>query len=807
MSGQLGDIPPQAMASPKKQPAPAPAPAPAPSSTPSSAVIDSKPVVEAATPPAPKTEVVSTSIPSPDSTGSFSVSIQPPVSTSQERPQSPASGLVTHAPSEPSIEQIAEDHTYSSDADQQKLKPPVTEIPTVQQLQSTSHMATEDLSLPAECEMQNLSTYRGLDKTTVSAEVETEPNPKITQSKAAAPLTDNGKVELSPENLTEVTTDLVEPKPNLPPVVVAEGISVQPYPMTNLSTTSAKEEEITEVGLGNPTEQKQIDAYATAAECNSLDRIDAAVEKIDSTKLEVDSATSDTKNDASTKIKAETEAIVEKTELSKNLVEIVSTDPTHILCDLANKSLHVAPIEAQSKDFNQVNQENTTDNKAVENSFAEKEMEKQNIPEKAGEEIIKYATETENGKERVETVDEKAGTENKSSNEKAFEEVVIQKNAAADEVAQVNADDEKAFVEQGTVQKKIEKPNHQTPLENEGHKAGSSTTPSSSETISICLVTERHETKTAEESASTSEIGTNEPTHFEQSIVQTVLILEESKENEKPVVEAESVEQKGGKHTHTETMLNEGEKPLKSPDCKEKERENVEDPVQSVQLVIQDRNIICGGEVFHDETQVGSQNTNSIVENQTKVEMEMHALTASGENKPEKVTELSVKENEEELHKKEAESQLVAGNIQESISISEAGCGKDVTAQFDAGENPVSKMGEVSGIAFDIGGVSASVDLVPVAESEIPVFIVTEQDKSPSEKSIDMEEEREAKAQPLGKPSEAAVTEVTSVKPKECLITWLFMYKQTSQLLSLIYIFPYTLKSFGLILNLKDVYM
>ncbi|KAM6961501.1 LOW QUALITY PROTEIN: protein piccolo [Tautogolabrus adspersus] len=54
MSGQLGDAPPQAMESPKKQP-----PAPVPSSTPAPTAVDSKPVVEAAdpTPPAPETKV------------------------------------------------------------------------------------------------------------------------------------------------------------------------------------------------------------------------------------------------------------------------------------------------------------------------------------------------------------------------------------------------------------------------------------------------------------------------------------------------------------------------------------------------------------------------------------------------------------------------------------------------------------------------------------------------------------------------------------------------------------------------------
>ncbi|XP_062299797.1 protein piccolo [Scomber scombrus] len=53
MSGQLGDMPPPAMASPKKPP---PGPAPAPSSTPAPAAVDSKPVVEAANLPSPAPE-------------------------------------------------------------------------------------------------------------------------------------------------------------------------------------------------------------------------------------------------------------------------------------------------------------------------------------------------------------------------------------------------------------------------------------------------------------------------------------------------------------------------------------------------------------------------------------------------------------------------------------------------------------------------------------------------------------------------------------------------------------------------------
>nr|XP_046235299.1 protein piccolo isoform X3 [Scatophagus argus] len=58
MSGQLGDTPPPAAASPMKQ-APAPAPAPAPSATPAPDALASKPVVETADliPPAPKAKV------------------------------------------------------------------------------------------------------------------------------------------------------------------------------------------------------------------------------------------------------------------------------------------------------------------------------------------------------------------------------------------------------------------------------------------------------------------------------------------------------------------------------------------------------------------------------------------------------------------------------------------------------------------------------------------------------------------------------------------------------------------------------
>ncbi|XP_022604839.1 protein piccolo-like [Seriola dumerili] len=202
-----------------------------------------------------------------------------------------------------------------------------------------------------------------------------------------------------------------------------------------------------------------------------------------------------------------------------------------------------------------------------------------------------------------------------------------------------------------------------------------------------------------------------------------------------------------------------------------KEKVSVENPVESIEMVSSSAVIsetqvsdqACEEKLIQDEIEAGSQKTPSIAENQYEVEREALAQTGSDEKQLEKVTEPSVKEEEAKLDKKEGEPQPVAGNIQETIPLSEAStvCDKDATAQFDVGENTISKTDE----AFENGGASVSVASVPVTEPEIPVSEVSEQDKGPEEGNTNVEEKEEAKAQPQRKPSdEDAVAEVKTVE-------------------------------------------
>ncbi|KAM3588321.1 uncharacterized protein V6R79_026262 [Siganus canaliculatus] len=174
MSGQLGDVPPPAGASPKKQP-----PTPTPTSTPASAAVDSKPVVEP-TPPSPVAKVEPATIPTPPMSpvhDATSVSTPPsdctpqetlelkedkqvlacePVSESVIQPESPSSESTAESASavaaaeqqQSSSEKITEDsphaETQPSDADRQAQSASVSEIPADAQQQGDPGITAEE---------------------------------------------------------------------------------------------------------------------------------------------------------------------------------------------------------------------------------------------------------------------------------------------------------------------------------------------------------------------------------------------------------------------------------------------------------------------------------------------------------------------------------------------------------------------------------------------------------------------------------------------------------------------------------------
>ncbi|KAA8580213.1 hypothetical protein FQN60_005748 [Etheostoma spectabile] len=901
MSGQLGDMPTPAMASPKKQPA-----APTPSSTPAPAALDSKPVVEAAdlTPPAPDTKVVPETITTPEGglisshhDSSHSVPSPPPDSTPQETPQSqeqkqplpaePVTEPVIHheqqapisesvaesVPAFPAVEQkqnssekIAENSPHSdtepSNVEQQAQSSPVSSIPAGLQ-QSSSENATEDLSPSVDSETQNLTTNTGLDKTTVPAEVETEPNPKITKSETAASLTDYEKVEPVPKNLPEVTSNSVEPKPALITEAVSQEVPVQLDLKPDCSAPNVKEEEISEVGLRKPIEEPQIDETTPAGQTPS-GTIDTAfnVEQTDiTTKPEADSVAPDVKNEVTTEIKAEPELIIEKpvfrmpdcpaVGVAENVapidnVEVPKSDETqqelipksakcvesesslivsdnkHTVLtsdegsqankvgnepigkeeepsplDPADKSAHVAPDEGETKALEEAKEENTVANNVFEKVLIEGAA-KQKIPNDLSVEMETVKDTAEEKAVEKETIEErgieKESIENKTSNIKAFEEQGVQMTAAiAETVIEVKDDKGESSKEEATKQKTVEKADDQ-----KDDNAESSPAPSATDTENGSPAIDKKESEIAKETTPTvtdeipkqeilihKEIepdSKDEPSPAERSHVGTASVPEESEEKEKPIVDAENVAHKEEKQIPTDTMVKVDNKsevtPVSpTPDSKEQEKVNVNESMQSVEMVsssaviseTQVRDEACEEKLIQDATEAGSQNTNSSAENQHEVERETLALTSSDEKPLEKVAEqkLLIKEKEGKLDKKEVESQPVDGNIQDFISVSETStvCDKDGTAEFDVGKNTILKKDEVSDTAFENGGVSASVVPVPVVEPEIPLSVVSEQDKGPKEKDTNMEEKKEAVAQPLEQSSgDDAVAEVKTLE-------------------------------------------
>ena len=935
MSGQLGDMPPPAMASPKKQPpssAPAPAPAPAPSSTPAPTAVDSKPVVEAAdpTPAAPDAKVVPETIPEPDHNAPLSVSAPPPDCTAQETPQpeEQKEQLVAEAVSEPVIhpeqeaqisesvaesipavdqqqnssEKIAEGHPVHeaepSDADQQTQSSPVSEIPAVEQQESSpekaaedhpnseaqpsnveqqaqssavseqqnsSQKATEDLSLPAESETQNLLTNTGLDNTALPAEAETEPNPQIIQNEAAAPPTDNEKVEPTREKPPEVTTDPIEPKPDVIAEAASQEVPPQPEPVS--TATNVKEEKIAEV---EQSEKPQIDESETTVTGQTpSDTVDTTVnveQTETATKLEAESVAPDVKSEVNAEIKVDPEpnietsvskegappppaeavesvtpaedaevpktketqqelkpepakcvesesspevsenkhpvsASVEESQVNKEENNPVEKEEETVPIGPEDKSPPVAPVEGETKSLEKAKEESAVENKVVEKVSIEEETAKEKIPERTGLEpsvemktIQDTAEEKKVEKEAVEkgTIEERAieeaGTENKLSNSKGFEEGEVQNNAAAETSIEEKADEGKALEGEATEQKTVEKANDQKPLEEEVIKAESSPAPSSAETESICPVIDKKdsETTTTELPPTVAEeipkdethkeiepAAKQEPSPAEESLVKTVTLSEKTKETEKSVVEAESEAKQEEKQTPIDTMLKADDKSENAVVTSE-EKVSVTESMPSVakESDITSEAPVASEDIeeklIKDETEAGSKKSNIAAEDQRELERETSAVTGSDGEQLEKVPEHNVviKEEEEKVVKNEVESQPVAGNIQEPISVSEPStvCDKDSAAQFDVENNSISKKEEVSETAFENGGVSVSVVAVPAAEPEIPVSVVSEQDKGPKEENTNVKETKEAKAEPLGKPSdEDTVAEVTIV--------------------------------------------
>ncbi|XP_069375658.1 protein piccolo isoform X3 [Paralichthys olivaceus] len=864
MSGQLGDMPPPSMASPKKQPH-----APAPSTSPTPAAVDSKPVVAAElTPPTPETKVEPASAPTPDCAlippdhdNSLPVSAPPPEiipqetqSNEQKQAQAaePVSEPVNHPEQEaPMLESVVESvpavehqqnstekiavdlpqpETGPSNSVQQTQSAPVSDSPAAQQQQTSSLNASEDLSVSLEHE--NLLTNTGLDKTSVPAEVEAEP--KISQSEAAAPLTDYEKVEPTTEKLPEGTENSLQPKPVLVPEAVTQEVLV------NLdSKPDSTEKKIIESELCKPTEKPLLEE----AQDTLAVTVDTApnMEKTDITeKPEADNVASNSKSEITVEVKAEPERTVLTQDAPHSPVEaeeqISSVDHAEVpKLDETQIELRQEPakcIESESSSVSEKRPDSTSDEKSqsqkVENKHIEKETEPvpadESLPvalvqenekktveerviekvieihEKAGGEAIEDSAEEVVKKDTVEErLVEKVDIENKSSDGKACEDAAGEKDAAAGRAPEVNADAGKSFEEEAIAQDTAGKANDQKSLEEELNKAELVRAPSFTKTENVCPETEKQVSKTVKEQESDAEKmpkdeisvekepGTNnKPSQSEERLVETVSLTDKSEEMTEPVIKAEIEAQKEKEQKLIDTMSKEDNEfeavveqeavtmsVLPSPESNDQKGVSVKDLVQITEMTtsaaVDSETQIRDKEDEHilDETEAVTQKAKCIAENPHEVAtLETLTLTLSNEKQCEELTELSFKEKETKLDKKEDESQTVAGNIRERISLSEEDtiCDTNGSAQSDVGESTISK-NEVSETCFDNGGESLSVALVPLEKPETPASVVSEQDKHPKEEKTNVEENKEAKDQTLGKPREEdAVAEVKTVE-------------------------------------------
>lgn len=820
MSGQLGDVPPPSMASPKKQP-----PSPAPLSTP--AAVDSKPVVEAAnqTPPETKVEPSSICATTPDLNPSTeSIAPETPQSNEQEQIFANESGLedinqphldLAAPPAEQqqsNSEKVAEDikpeiepcdtdqqeknatvaeilateqHPCStekaaeghpememSNVEQQAHSALVIEIPAAQQQQTSSEKAAEDLSLSVEGEMQKLLTNTGLDTTAVPAEVETEPNPQITQ--AAALLTENEKVEPTSEKLPEVTENSDEPKP----AMIHEAVTHEVAPVQPDNTpANVTEKKIVQISSDVP--QLQYPVASIQADTKNVDQTDI------STKAEADSVTSpNVTEERITEVISE--APVDKVDLPEPDKSQQELNPELEKCvELTSVSLvseQPAPTEDSTvvdKPIDRKKEPPTHDNTDKTPPVASHEEESK-APEKINEESkLENLTSLEVinfGETAKQTIPEGA-------DEKTLGEMT---NAAAERPAGVKTE-LKAPEQEATEQKTVKEAEDQRSQEYKANKAESTPALSCTKLDNICPVIEKKESVTAGELVSTVpeempkvEKQMHKETEQEtkskpagENPAETLSLSETAKETEKSVVEAESASQTEEKQTPEKTLLKADDKTDKAmvitalppPYSAEQEKVNIEEPLQGVETVIisetQAKDKASEGKVIHDKTEAGSQKTNTTAENQHEVERETLVLTGSDEKQLEKVVELSIEKKQAKHDKKEDESQPVADNIQKAISASEASA--VLNKDLSVGEN-MSKKDKVSETPFVNRAVS--VPSVPVAEPEIPTSSGREQDRRPKEANVEKEE---AKAPRLEKfYDQDAISEVTIVFSTYC---------------------------------------
>lgn len=700
MSGQLGDMPPPTMASPKKQPptpTPTPSATPAPSTTLPPPAVDSKPVVAAEQPQlVPDTKVVPTTTPtcehdasqsaiaknSPQETEQSNKKIQPPAVESVSEIHAEVRGPVSESVAEscPAVdlgkncEKIAQSHSEPEreplNFDQQSAA--VSESTVGKSEQSStfkveenhSHTVTEpsNVEQPAPVcnispvqQQENISLTSCSDETSVSTGGETAPNSEIPHSETAVSVTDNEKHKPSAEKLSEV---LEEPKPAMNPEEDTQEVS-DCCDLRIDVTAAVKGEKIIEAVLDIETppkapavrsnvEQNQTTEAVLSHEITLGEKVESESEKSLLTKTY--QPPSEVMEHINSEVLIFSNIVHEPDEKSKHQF-FASEDKGQVL----NTECRDGESETYKKESAVEKNVDTTVNEPDVNKEASECLIK-GTAEGAGDKVFetKYI-EAKNGE-----------TEpgNKSSVGKAFKDEAGQKDEAAGGDIEIKAEKGKFCEEKTTEQDTAEEANDQE------------MTGAQSSTAALSVWPEIEKTEAERE-------GNYESLPAEESVLETV--TQESK-GQDMVKESEQSSDIGLFHTDMQGS---------------------------------DR-----GFGISDITEACSETKLLVAESPSDIKKELYLPTACEEAEHMKASNLSLNDRKENDVKNEGESPPVSGNIQENILFQS---GRNPAAVSDVGEEIKSK-NRVSEKEFEKGGATVSAS-VPVEQPEIPVCVDSDQNK------------------------------------------------------------------------------
>lgn len=365
---------------------------------------------------------------------------------------------------ESSYEKASEGHPHSetepSNVEQQAQSAPVSEIPAVEPQQSNPENLAENLSPPVKSETQHILIYTGLDKT-VPAEIETEPNPKITQSEAAAPLTVNEKVESTPENLLELTTNSVEPQPNLIQTTVSQEVPVQLDPKLDYLATNVKDDTITEAEVAMPSEERQIGEATLASQTPSTTvDLDFNVEQTEVT-FEVGSVAPDVDNEITEEIKVEPEPMINNPVCSEG----VPSSAVEVAVNVAPvDNVEVPKPDQTQQELNQETAKCIESESFSDNTYPVLASEEESPVNKVennpiGKEVKPTPLDPDENTPHVAPVEGQTKVMEEATEEKNYENKVFEKIIIEGETAKQKIHDEKTTVDMETVKDTAEEKN------------------------------------------------------------------------------------------------------------------------------------------------------------------------------------------------------------------------------------------------------------------------------------------------------------------------------------------------------------